>query len=288
MYEKFIQGKRLAELSTFGIGGPARYFIEIHDQVEAERVIQFCHEKQLPYFVLGKGSNCLFSDQGFEGLVILNKIDFCHQEEDSVFYVGAGYSFSLLGIQTARKGFSGLEFAAGIPATVGGAIYMNAGAQGCETQTPLISVEFINEQGTCIELKKEELEFRYRFSSFQNRKGIIVGARFLLSHSDEAKSRQRQLLDYRIQTQPYHEKSAGCVFRNPVGASAGALIDQSGLKGMRIGDAKVSEMHANFLVNASTASSIDMRALIEHVRHTVKERTGFDLEHEIRFIGPHS
>ena len=124
MYERFIQGKQLSELSTFAIGGPARYFVELRDCVQAQELMRFCHEKQLAYLVVGKGSNCLFSDQGFDGLVILNKIDFCHQEAsgveaDTVVHVGAGYSFSLLGTQTARNGLSGLEFAAGIPATVG-------------------------------------------------------------------------------------------------------------------------------------------------------------------------
>jgi UDP-N-acetylmuramate dehydrogenase len=191
-------------------------------------------------------------------------------------------------MQTAKKGFSGLEFAAGIPASVGGAVFMNAGAQGSETEKTLVQVEFVRPDGTLITFKKSDLQFSYRFSSFQNMEGAIVSALFELTPSIDARTKQRELLDYRIRTQPYHEKSAGCVFRNPAGGSAGALIDRCGLKGARIGDAAVSSMHANFFVNKGVSSCKDMQALIHHVRDEVKAKEGIELEQEVREIPSHA
>jgi UDP-N-acetylmuramate dehydrogenase len=248
-----------------------------------QEAIAFCFLEKLSYFVLGKGSNTLFDDRGFNGLIILNKILFCEMEGTQVF-VGAGYSFSLLGIQTAKKGFSGLEFASGIPGTVGGAVYMNAGAGGSETCASLIEVLFINEEGELVTLKKEEIEFGYRFSSFQKRKGAIVAAKFQLQAEEGAKEKQRTLLTYRMTTQPYKDLSAGCIFRNPQGGSAGALIEACGLKGKRIGGAAVSPMHANFIVNQGAATAQDVEALAAFVQNTVKKRHGIDLEMEVRRI----
>ena len=282
MYERFCKEKKLSELSTFGIGGIARYFIEVKDVQTIQAVLQFCTNERLPFLVVGKGSNCLFSDTGFDGLVIANKIDFIEEEPDLQIYVGAGTSFSLLGTQTAKKGLSGLEFAAGIPASVGGAIYMNAGAQGQDTQTSLVEVEFVDEQGVLHRLNKSQMQFGYRSSPFQKMKGVIVAARFQLQSKPEARKEQLDLLQYRIHTQPYHEKSAGCVFRNPQGHSAGSLIDKAGLKGVKIGGASVSEMHANFLINKEGATSQDVKRLIALVQHTVKEKYGVELETEIR------
>ena len=283
MYAEFVASKPLKEVCTFGIGGPARYFLEVKDVATMQRALAFAFQEKLPFMVLGKGSNCLFSDAGFDGLVLLNKIDFCEYKGSDV-YVGAGFSFSLLGVQTARNGFAGLEFASGIPATVGGAIFMNAGAQGNETWTTLQEVEFVNERGELQRFKKEELHYSYRHSSFQTMNGAIVAARFHLTPCDEAKGRQRELLDYRIKTQPYQDKSAGCVFRNPPNASAGALIDKCGLKGFAVGGAQVSEMHANFLINAKEASGDDMRALIHEIQRRVQAETGILLEQEVRVI----
>jgi len=284
MYSDFTKGKLLSDHSTFGIGGAARYFIEVKEIAHLQKVLHFCSSEKLPFFVLGKGSNCLFSDDGFDGLVILNKIDFCERGENHEMYVGAGFSFSLLGMQTARSGLSGLEFAAGIPASVGGAIFMNAGAQGSETQSVLSEVEFVDEKGELYRFKKEELHFSYRSSPFQKMKGAIAAARFQLSQETGARKKQLELLEYRIRTQPYQDKTAGCVFRNPEGASAGLLIDNCGLKGVHCGLAKVSEMHANFLVNTGKCSAKDMLALIRLVQTKVKEQHGYDLEPEIRII----
>lgn len=280
---QFLADKLLSELSTFGIGGPARFFFEAKKIEDLQEAIRRCRRENLPYFILGKGSNCLFDDRGFDGLVVLNKIGFC-EYDGPVVSVGAGYSFSLLGTQTARKGWAGLEFASGIPGTVGGAVYMNAGASGKETCEPLVEVTFVNEEGEVEVLKRDAMAFSYRTSVFQKRKGAIAAAKFLLQPSEEARKKQLGIIDYRTRTQPYGDKSAGCVFRNPPANSAGALIQQCGLKGMRVGGAEVSTLHANFIVNREGATSQDVLALAEEVKKTVKEKTGIDLEMEVRYI----
>lgn len=274
---KLQQNRSLFEFSTFGIGGRARLFTEVSTIEEMEEALSLGH----PYLIIGKGSNCLFSDQGFDGLAILNKIDFCEWKEGEVS-VGSGYSFSLLGVQAARKGFSGLEFASGIPATVGGAVFMNAGANGKETCESLKSVLYFD--GKRQEFSREELAFSYRTSPFQKMKGAILSATFALTPDTLARQNQLKIVDYRMKTQPLKEKSAGCIFRNPPGASAGMLIEKSGLKGTSIGGAKVSEIHANFIVNTGKATSSEVLQLIQLVQEKVLEQTGISLESEIRLI----
>jgi UDP-N-acetylmuramate dehydrogenase len=284
MESKLERGRTLAEFSTFGIGGPVSFVLFAKEVADVVWAYQFAKSNNLPVLIIGKGSNTLFSDAPQHALALICKLDRCNIEEEAVT-VGAGYSFSLLGVQTARKGLSGLEFASGIPATVGGAVYMNAGANGQETKDCLQSVEYLHESGQIVTLDLQDLKFSYRFSSFQTMKGCILGAKFQLQRNAEARPKQLQIIDYRLKTQPYREKSAGCVFRNPGnGISAGALIEKCGLKGCSIGGAKVSDMHANFIVNASHASAQDVRRLIQEIQEKVSKQTGIHLEPEIRFF----
>jgi UDP-N-acetylmuramate dehydrogenase len=269
----------LSEFSTFGIGGPIRFFVEVSSIDQMAEAFQM----NRPTLIVGRGSNCLFDDRGFDGLVILNRIDFCEWNGAKVA-VGAGYNFSLLGTQSARKNLSGLEFASGIPATVGGAVFMNAGANGKETCDPLESVLYLSKEGMKREFKKEELQFGYRTSSFQKMDGAILSAVFSLAPADEARNTQLRIIDHRMKTQPLKDKSAGCIFRNPLGQSAGALIDRAGLKGTRVGGAKVSEIHANFLINEGNATCRDVLNLIQLVQERVLKHTGFYLEPEVRII----
>ena len=267
----------LSEFSTFGIGGAIRDFVEVNTIEEMEEAMKFPG----PKLVVGKGSNCLFHDEGFAGLVILNKIDFCKWEDHEVT-VGSGYSFSLLGVQTARRGLSGLEFASGIPATVGGAVFMNAGAAGRETADALKAVLYLDQNRR--EYRREELSFGYRKSPFQEMDGVILGATFALKPLEGARDSQLQIISHRMKTQPLKEKSIGCIFRNPSPLSAGALIERCGLKGVHVGEAKVSEIHANFIVNEASASADDVKRLIRLVQERVFEQTGVPLEPEIRMI----
>jgi UDP-N-acetylmuramate dehydrogenase len=280
----FQKNKILAEISTFGIGGPARFFLEVSEVETLKLALQMSKRLNTPYIVIGKGSNCLFSSQGFDGLVILNKINFFTQLSVNSFSVGAGYSFSRLGTQTAKLKLTGLEFASGIPGSVGGAVFMNAGANGQDTSETLTTVTFLDDSGEIKLFTKKDLEFSYRTSPFQKMKGVILSATFSLEPLENARQKQLEIFQYRKKTQPYGEMSAGCIFRNPVNAHASALIDSSGLKGLQIGKAKVSELHANFIVNTEKATSDDVLKLIQIIQAKVKEKTGFELHSEVRLI----
>jgi UDP-N-acetylmuramate dehydrogenase len=275
---------KLSDYSTFGIGGPARYFAEARTCMQMQEMLCYAHRLSLPFFILGKGSNTLFDDRGFDGLVIVNRVDYVKQGAEGRFQAGSGYSFARLGSITSRNGWSGLEFASGIPATVGGAIYMNAGANKMETAQTLIEVAFISESGEVVNYKKESLHFGYRTSAFQKMKGAIVEGIFQLTTSLKAKKSQKELLDYRLKTQPYGEKSAGCAFRNPQGNAAGQLIEFCGLKGMAVGGAAVSPMHANFIVNRGGARAEDVLSLMKKIKEQVYQKKGVHLEEEIRYI----
>ena len=248
-----------------------------------QAAVRYSFLEKVPFFILGKGSNCLFDDRGFDGLVIQNKISYLKIEGNEVD-VGSGYSFSMLGLKTAKEHLAGLEFASGIPATVGGAVFMNAGANGSETADHLKEVLFLDEKGDLHSFEKKDLIFSYRFSSFQSMKGAIVSAKFVLTPSPTARDKQFTIIEYRKKTQPYQDPSIGCVFKNPEGASAGALIEKSGLKGFSIGGAEVSPMHANFIVNKGNASAKDVLDLAREVERLVKDSTGVKLEMEIRCI----
>ena len=248
-----------------------------------QHMLAYADSVSLPTLIIGKGSNCLFDDRGFNGLAILNRIDYLTQDK-GLFQAGAGYSFARLGSITVKRGWTGLEFASGIPATVGGAIYMNAGANGGETCAKLIEVGYVTPVGELVRLKRGDLTFSYRFSSFQEKRGVIVEGVFQLCPSEGAKQVQKELLGYRLKTQPYGEKSAGCAFRNPPALSAGKLIEECGLKQALIGGALVSGVHANFIVNVGGASSQDVLDLMKRVKECVYNEKGIILEEEIRYI----
>lgn len=280
----FQSQRALKDLCTIGIGGPAKWYLQVHSVEEMQQALKDASERQLRVFILGKGSNTLFDDRGYDGLVIHNKITYCHEISDGVFHVGAGYHFSRLGAQTARQGWAGLEFASGIPGTVGGAVFMNAGANGTETCEHLQSVDFVDPNGTLRTFEKKDLTFSYRSSPFHTMSGAIVGATFALKKSNTAREKQLTIIDYRTKTQPYGEKSAGCMFRNPPSDAAGALIEKCGLKGKQLGDAKISPLHGNFMINTNTASSKDILQLVKEVQDQVKEQHGIELESEVRYI----
>jgi len=274
----------LKKFSTFQVGGTARYFFKATTIEDFEFALNWAHTKAIPWMVIGRGSNTLFSDAGFDGLIILSSLQYMHQEE-TIFTVGSGFSFSYLGIKTAKLGFSGLEFASGIPGSVGGAIYMNAGAQGGETFDTLKQVKFLDEGGRLITLKKEAISHSYRKTLFHEKKGIIIEGTFELQKKEDARLKQQELLEYRLATQPYDQPSLGCFFKNPNGGvGAGQLIDQCGLKGLAIGGAQVSTLHANFIVNLNQATTQDVITLMDLVKKKVFEQTGINLQDEIKLI----
>lgn len=275
--------KLLSSVCSLGIGGPARFFAQAFSKEELLTMLYWCRSNAVPFFILGKGSNCLFDDRGYSGLVIQNRIEYLEQEGHQ-FVVGAGFSFTRLGSLTAREGWAGLEFASGIPGTVGGAIYMNAGANGKQTADTLIKVTYLTDQGDCIEFKKEELTFSYRFSPFQKKVGTILEGVFQLEKCEQANHKQKEILGYRLKTQPYKDKSAGCAFRNPLNTAAGRLIEECGLKGVQIGGAKISELHGNFIINAGNAKARDYLDLLKHVKEKIYGAKGILLEEEVCYI----
>jgi len=274
----------LKSYTTINVGGLARYFCEIDQISDYLEILNFAASKNLPIFVLGKGSNTLFIDDVFEAVVILNKLNYADYKLPEVI-CGSGYNISLLSTKTSRSGFSGLEGAAGIPASVGGAIFMNAGAGNFETSSHLKWVKSINAQGEILNRLREDIEFSYRNSFFQDRDEFIVEAAFELNPCEQAFENQQSIIKKRIKSQPYKNHSAGCFFKNPQGFSAGALIDQSGLKGLTFNQAQVSTLHANFLVNLDDANASDILCLANQVASCVREKTGIELEQEVRLVG---
>ena len=273
----------LQDYCTYGIGGPADYFAKVTTQDEMIEVVRQLKLEKIPYIIIGKGSNVLFDDKGYRGAVIINKLQSIEFNGNEVT-AGAGTSFALLGSKVAAQGFGGLEFAAGIPGSVGGAVFMNAGAGGGETKDTIKSVTFLNEQGEIEELSNDALEFSYRTSVFQRRSCVILSASFDVQPSESAKQDVKELVTYRLETQPYKAKTCGCVFRNPEGKSAAQLIDKIGLKGFSVGGARVSPTHANFLENHDGASSQDILDLMRYVQMKVQFKTGIALESEVRYI----
>ncbi|ANH78777.1 UDP-N-acetylmuramate dehydrogenase [Candidatus Chlamydia sanziniae] len=273
----------LNKYSTFRIGGPANYFKAVYSVDEACEVIRFLNLIDYPFIILGKGSNCLFDDRGFDGFVLYNAIHGKEFLSDNYVKAYSGLSFSALGKSTICHGYSGLEFAIGIPGSVGGAIFMNAGTLKHEVASVVKHVETINAQGEIQSYTSDKLEFSYRSSRFHSNREFILSATFELSKDPSAFYQSKCSLQHRLSTQPYTQFSAGCIFRNPQGISAGKLIDEAGLKGLSVGGAQVSQLHGNFIVNTGRATAQEVIELIQVIQSTLKTR-GIDLKKEIRII----
>lgn len=280
----FEENKILAPFTTFKIGGPARYLCEINTCDDFRNALVFCEKKNLSYIILGKGSNTLFDQRGFNGAVLINKMEHFEIHEDGYCLADAGLSLPFLAIRTAKLSWTGLEFGVGIPCSIGGALFMNASANKMSISDPLLWVRFLRSDGRIKIYQKQDLFFSYRYSSFHEMDGLILQAAFSLQHDPLARERQIQMLHKRKETQPYGDCSAGCVFRNPLGQSAGKLIEECGLKKSRIGGAEVSDKHANFIVNKGNASSEDVLQLIVLIKRVVKNEMGIDLLEEVRYV----
>ena len=281
----------LGPWTTLGVGGPARYFAEIEDDRALAVLMQALgatDEAQVPMLVLGRGSNMLLSDNGWPGLAVRLGADFKTFCRDGTRVTArAGASMPALAAWTATQGLSGLEFAAGIPATVGGSVRMNAGAHGGEVAGRLIGVQVaLPGEPAVARLEAAALGFAYRRSEFPPR-SVIVSAEWELSEdSPEAiRGRLDELRAWRRSTQPLRQRNCGSVFTNPVGDSAGRLVDAAGLKGLRSGGAQVSDKHANFIVVEPPCRAADVYALITTMRRAVHEAGGPLLQPEVRVVG---
>jgi len=278
----------LAPYTTFKIGGAVKCFCETRDSEEIIAVITMAKKKNLPFFILGGGSNVLVSDKGFDGLVIRiqnpkSKI------QNSTIYADAGVLLSNLVADSIKTGLTGLEWAAGIPGTIGGAIRGNAGAFSGSMAEIVKTIKVFDVKSQKIKtLKNTDFKFGYRDSIFKKNKNLIIlSVELELKKGDKEKSKKliKEYLRKRQATQPLEFMSAGCIFKNPVGQSAGYLIEQCGLKGKKINGAMISEKHANFIINAGGAKAKDVINLINLCKEKVKEKFGIELQEEIEYVG---
>lgn len=286
---KVKRNELLSQHTTMKIGGPADLLIEPSSLENIQRVMSFIKDRQLPWRAIGRGSNLLVSDKGIEGVVIKLGSGLDHLSiNESTITVGGGHSLVSLSTLISKKGLSGLEFASGIPGSVGGAVYMNAGAHGSDISKILTKAHILFENGEIEWLSRDEMEFTYRTSVLQKKRpGIVLEAEFMLIKGDRAAivSQMQKNKDYRKETQPWNFPCAGSIFRNPLPHYAGKLIEDAGLKGYQIGGAKISEMHGNFIVNAGNAKAKDVLDLIQYIKDTIQNMYGIKMETEVEIVG---
>jgi UDP-N-acetylmuramate dehydrogenase len=286
---KVKRNERLSQHTTMKIGGPADIFIEPASLENIQKVMTFLKERQIPWRAIGRGSNLLVSDKGIEGVVIKLGSGLDHLTiNDSKITVGGGHSLVSLSTLISKKGLSGLEFASGIPGSVGGAVYMNAGAHGSDISKILTKAHILFDDGSMEWLSNDEMEFTYRTSVLQKKRpGIVLEAEFQLTKGDKTAivSQMQKNKDYRKETQPWNFPCAGSIFRNPLPNYAGKLIEDAGLKGFQMGGAKISEMHGNFIVNAGNATAKDVLDLIQYIKDTILNLYGIKMETEVEIIG---
>lgn len=271
--------------TTFRIGGKARYFISPMNELALIRILEILGEYQIAFKILGKGSNILFADNDYDGAIISLEKNF-HTfafEEDGTCVAQSGVSIILLAHEAMKQSLSGLEFASGIPGSVGGALYMNAGAYKSDI-SQLIQCVYVLKDAVMVEMEPKDLDYKYRHSLFQSHPDwVILGCRLKLVKSDQKKI--KDLIDARrsrrLLSQPLDKPCAGSMFRNPEGYQAWELIEQVGLRGKRVGGAMISDKHANFIVNEDHATCQDVATLIELVQRSVKERFHVDLVLEV-------
>lgn len=285
----------LANHTSFKVGGPAYFIVLPRTVEEIIDVIKLCQEEDMPFYVIGKGSNLLVGDKGYKGTIIKLNGEFSNVSinpfpKDEKYYIvkaQTGISLAKLAKIIGEKGLAGFEFASGIPGTVGGAVTMNAGAYGGEIKDCIYSATVLDKDSNIIKLNKEELELGYRTSIIQKEGYIALEAEFIFQegNSDEILKKISELNERRREKQPLEYPSAGSTFKRPEGYYAGKLIMDSGLKGYTIGGAQVSEKHCGFIINTGSASAKDIYNLIEHVKKTVYNNFGVSLNQEVKMLG---
>ena len=274
--------------TTFRIGGPASVFVTPKSEKDLVTAIEICRSQGAPYFILGNGSNLLVSDQGYDGVVVHIGSDLRDiSVEGTEITAKTGAMLSQVAHAALAHGLTGMEFAAGIPGSLGGACMMNAGAYGGEMSQILVGVRALDDKGQIVELAADQLELGYRHSIMMEKQYVVLGARIHLEKGNPEKiqAQMDDLKEKRIAKQPLEYPSAGSTFKRPEGAFAGKLIMDAVLRGFRIGDAMVSEKHCGFVVNAGKATAEDVCGVISHVQQGVMEKYGKELEPEIRFLG---
>ncbi len=285
---KVLENEPLKNHTTLKIGGPADLFFEPNNTDSLKKAMEYIKTAGVPFRPIGRGSNLLVSDEGIEGVVIKlgDGLDSLEQNGGE-FRIGGGYSLVKLATVLSREGYSGLEFSAGIPGSLGGAVFMNAGAHGSDMSKILKEALVLFPDGELKWLTNEEMEFSYRTSVLQKTGGICVEAILLLEKGDRETimAELKKNKDYRRNTQPWNYPCCGSVFRNPLPNYAGQLIESSGFKGTTVGGAQISDMHANFIVNTGNAKAKDVLDLISLIQKKIKELHNIDIETEVEIIG---
>lgn len=286
--EDILTEEPMSRHTTFRIGGEAACFIRISSEEQLRKLIPYFENVGVEYFVLGKGSNLLVGDKGYPG-VILQISDACQQieAEENRLQVQAGAALSKVALFAMERGLEGLEFAAGIPGTVGGGVVMNAGAYGGEMKQVVESVRVLSSEGEILTLDNDTMEFGYRTSIIRNRNFTVLSVTFRLreGNREEIRARIEDFQKRRMEKQPLNYPSAGSTFKRPEGYFAGKLIMDAGLRGFQIGDARVSDKHCGFVVNVGKATARDVTDVIEEVQEKVRERFGVSLEREVIYLG---
>ena len=273
----------LSEYTTFRFGGPCRALVKVNSAESAVSLLRYMDENSIKYGIIGRGSNVLAADEGFDGVILLFGGDFANIEVDGRrLRCDAGALLSYVCARAQQSGLSGMENLFGIPGTVGGALYMNAGAYGSEIKDIIVSAEYIDENYEIKTIDAADMELSYRHSFFSGRNFIITSATFELADGepDEIKKAMNECMAKRTANQPLDHPSAGSTFKRPEGSYASLLIDQCGLKGLSCGGAMVSEKHAGFVINKGYATCSDVLELCNKVIDIVKEKTGYKLELE--------
>ena len=283
-----VKNESMKKHTSFKIGGNADFMVFPENVDEIKDVIALCNKNNIPYLIMGNGSNMLVSDEGIEGVVIkistqMSKVKITGEK----VYAEAGILLSTLSKNVLEESLSGLEFASGIPGTLGGAIVMNAGAYDGEMKDVIEKLGFVDKYGTVHEISRDEARLGYRTSIFSDSDDIVLYCVLNLKKGNKAEilDKMNDLNSRRKEKQPLHLPSAGSTFKRPEGYFAGKLIMDAGLRGFSVGDAQVSEKHCGFLINKGNATASDMCQLIEHVQKVVKENYGVTLETEVKMIG---
>lgn len=274
--------------TTFRIGGPADYYLCPHSTEELQKILQICRENKLEFFILGNGSNLLVSDKGYRGVVIQLWKNFSDIEtEDNTITVKSGALLSKVAAEALEESLTGMEFASGIPGTMGGAVMMNAGAYGGEMKDIIREVTVLTREGELLTLSKEEMNFGYRTSVVKEKGYVVISAVLQLRKGDREEIRKvmDELKERRVTKQPLDMPSAGSTFKRPEGYFAGKLIMDAGLRGFSVGGAQISEKHCGFVVNKGDATAADVLGLIGEVQKRVQEKFGVALEPEVKFLG---
>lgn len=274
--------------TTFRIGGPAEVFLTPESFDQIKDALAVCRENNIPYFILGNGSNLLVGDKGYRGVVLQMDRNLGEIKVDGVqIRAAAGALLSSIAVAARRANLAGFEFAGGIPGTLGGAVVMNAGAYGGELKDVLKEVTVLDSEGEIRVIPADKLEMGYRTSIVKTAGYIVLEALIELKEGDEEeiKALTRELAEKRTSKQPLDYPSAGSTFKRPEGYFAGKLIMDSGLRGYQVGGAQVSEKHCGFVINAGGATARDVRDLMDHVTEVVKEKYGVTLEPEVKFLG---